>query len=62
MIVRSRNSKKRLATFACVAAALTLLFGLGRAMANDDTIAVSIDQAKLVKLPMSPCNPAAWSW
>lgn len=42
---------KRLAMLSCVAAALTLLFGLGRAMASDDTIAVNVDQAKLVKLP-----------
>ncbi|MCO5130419.1 MAG: pilus assembly protein N-terminal domain-containing protein [Xanthobacteraceae bacterium] len=55
MIVRSRNSLTRLAALACVAAALALLSGLGRAVANEmsnqDTIAVSVDQAKLVKLP-----------
>ena len=51
MIVRCLSSVKRLSMFASIAVVLTLLAGPGQAVANDDTIAVSVDQAKLVKLP-----------
>lgn len=51
MIVRCLSSVKRLSMFASIAVVLTLLAGSGQAVADDDTIAVSVDQAKLVKLP-----------
>jgi hypothetical protein len=42
---------KRLSMLSVIAVAVMMLSGLGQAMANDDTISVSVDQAKLVKLP-----------
>lgn len=51
MIVRYLDSVKRPAVLSGIAVALMLLSGFGQAMASDDTIAVSVDQAKLVKLP-----------
>jgi hypothetical protein len=50
MIVRCLSFVKRLSMLSAIAAAL-LLPGFGQARASDDTISVSVDQAKLVKLP-----------
>lgn len=51
MIFRSLTSAKWLPSLSGVAAMLMLLAGLTAAKAEGETISVSVDQAKLVKLP-----------
>lgn len=51
MAFRYLESAKRLPLFGLVAAMLMLSAGLTTAKADSETIAVSVDQAKLVKLP-----------
>lgn len=51
MIFRCLTAAKRLPMVSSVAAMLMLLAGLTAAKADNETISVSVDQAKLVKLP-----------
>jgi hypothetical protein len=51
MVFRCVDSVKRLPVLAGIAAILMLFAGLTAANADSDTISVSVDQAKLIKLP-----------
>ncbi|MBN9013856.1 MAG: pilus assembly protein N-terminal domain-containing protein, partial [Rhizobiales bacterium] len=50
MVFRCVDSVKRLPVLAGIAAMLMLFAGLTAANADSDTISVSVDQAKLIKL------------
>ena len=51
MVFRCVDSVKRLPVLVGIAALLMLFAGLTAANADSDTISVSVDQAKLIKLP-----------